>query len=128
MNELKKVSDQFNVKPKIIKDTGSLKTTTVECPFCSRVFNAAAAERHIPVCQRTKNRPKPPPVKEDVIQTQRYRRIKYLRARSAAPSKHEEFKHAQYQSKQKVVEKHSQNSKPQSKDKSLNKDLSTSYL
>ena len=33
----------------------------VQCPHCSRRFNDKAAERHIPHCAKTINRPKPPP-------------------------------------------------------------------
>eukprot|EP00667_Euglena_gracilis_P017394 EG_transcript_18320 len=33
----------------------------VPCPYCQRRFNPAAAERHIPSCATTLNRPKPPP-------------------------------------------------------------------
>lgn len=36
------------------------------CPYCSRSFNEQAAQRHIPVCMKTKNRPKPPPTKYDI--------------------------------------------------------------
>ena len=32
-----------------------------QCPHCSRKFNQAAAERHIPKCKDTKSRPAPPP-------------------------------------------------------------------
>ncbi|XP_064622039.1 hepatoma-derived growth factor-related protein 2-like [Lineus longissimus] len=31
-----------------------------QCPYCKRKFNQAAAERHIPKCKDTKNRPAPP--------------------------------------------------------------------
>jgi hypothetical protein len=33
----------------------------IQCPHCSRRFNATAAERHIPACAVTLNKPKPPP-------------------------------------------------------------------
>jgi len=33
----------------------------VPCPHCGRTFNEKAAERHIPKCATTLNRPKPPP-------------------------------------------------------------------
>jgi len=33
----------------------------VQCPHCGRRFNQTAAERHIPSCATTVNRPKPPP-------------------------------------------------------------------
>lgn len=72
----------------MVKQTGSLKTSTVQCPFCQRVFNCNTAKQHIPKCEKTKNRPKPPTQKDDVVQQQRLRRLKYLRAKSvAAPSK-----------------------------------------
>lgn len=35
----------------------------VPCPHCARTFNPTAAERHIPKCKDTVNRPKPPPTK-----------------------------------------------------------------
>ena len=38
-----------------------------ECPHCSRKFNQKVADRHIPQCAKTKNRPKPPPTKDQVI-------------------------------------------------------------
>ena len=38
------------------------------CPFCLRNFNELAAQRHIPVCMKTKNRPKPPPTKYDIYE------------------------------------------------------------
>ena len=34
-----------------------------QCPWCSRRFSPTAAERHIPQCKDTKNRPRPPPKK-----------------------------------------------------------------
>lgn len=37
--------------------TGSL----LPCPHCSRKFSRKAAERHIPICARNENKPKPPP-------------------------------------------------------------------
>ena len=33
----------------------------IQCPHCSRKFNATAGERHIPKCKDTVNKPKPPP-------------------------------------------------------------------
>lgn len=33
----------------------------VQCPYCGRRFNQIAADRHIPICKNTINRPKPPP-------------------------------------------------------------------
>lgn len=33
----------------------------VQCPHCARRFNQTAAERHIPKCKDTVNKPKPPP-------------------------------------------------------------------
>ena len=33
----------------------------VPCPYCQRTFNQSAAERHIPRCKTTLNKPKPPP-------------------------------------------------------------------
>eukprot|EP00933_Yihiella_yeosuensis_P072937 TRINITY_DN81494_c0_g1_i1.p1 TRINITY_DN81494_c0_g1~~TRINITY_DN81494_c0_g1_i1.p1 ORF type:complete len:353 (-),score=47.12 TRINITY_DN81494_c0_g1_i1:40-1047(-) len=36
----------------------------VQCPHCSRYFGPMQAERHIPKCQHTVNRPKPPPILE----------------------------------------------------------------
>lgn len=33
----------------------------VQCPYCSRRFAQTAAERHIPKCKDTVNKPKPPP-------------------------------------------------------------------
>ena len=66
--DLKMLTTQDDeIKPKIINDTGSLKTTTMQCPYCERIFNALTAKAHIPICQKTKNRPKPPPVKEEII-------------------------------------------------------------
>lgn len=54
--------------PKVVKETGSLKTSTVQCPFCQRVFNVNVAKQHIPKCEKTRNRPRPPPQKIDIIQ------------------------------------------------------------
>jgi hypothetical protein len=48
--DLKLLSLENEVKPKIINDTGSLKTTTMQCPFCDRIFNAVTAKAHIPIC------------------------------------------------------------------------------
>ena len=42
----------------------SYKTMTrdyVPCPHCGRTFAPKAADRHIPKCAVTANRPKPPP-------------------------------------------------------------------
>jgi len=33
----------------------------VQCPHCCRQFNQDAADRHIPICAKVINRPKPPP-------------------------------------------------------------------
>lgn len=33
----------------------------VQCPHCLRKFNQTAAERHVPKCKDTVNKPKPPP-------------------------------------------------------------------
>jgi hypothetical protein len=38
------------------------------CPYCFRNFSLTAADRHIPVCKNTKNRPKPPPTRYDVYE------------------------------------------------------------
>ena len=73
-------------KVKIINQTGSNKTSTQQCPHCLRIFNLLTAKDHIPICEKTKNRPKPPPQKEDMEQTQRYRQVKYLRASSRTKS------------------------------------------
>jgi len=35
--------------------------TRVECPYCERRFAETVAERHIPKCRDTVNRPKPAP-------------------------------------------------------------------
>src|SRR5205823_3177234 len=32
-----------------------------QCPYCSRRFAPEAADRHIPKCAQTVNKPKPPP-------------------------------------------------------------------
>ena len=40
----------------------------VRCPHCGRMFNEEAAKRHIPKCQKTKNRPKPPPSRNEVFE------------------------------------------------------------
>jgi len=34
-----------------------------ECPYCKRSFLEQVAERHIPACEKTKHRPRPPPTK-----------------------------------------------------------------
>jgi hypothetical protein len=44
-----------------------MKVATKNCPFCKRTFNTLIADRHIPICEKTKHRPKPPPKKETVI-------------------------------------------------------------
>lgn len=38
------------------------------CPYCNRRFNEKAAERHIPICENTRNRAKPPPSKSELMQ------------------------------------------------------------
>ena len=38
----------------------------VECPHCQRRFNPTAAERHIPACAMTINKPKPPPQRRPI--------------------------------------------------------------
>lgn len=50
-----------------------------ECPYCFRKFNQKVAERHIPQCANTKNRPKPPPTKDQVKKEQENRRQTHLR-------------------------------------------------
>jgi hypothetical protein len=35
--------------------------TRVPCPHCSRKFSKEVAERHVPACKNTKNKPAPPP-------------------------------------------------------------------
>jgi len=37
------------------------RTGMVTCPHCSRQFDRVAADRHIPICAKVENRPKPPP-------------------------------------------------------------------
>lgn len=39
-----------------------------QCPFCKRNFNEVAAQRHIPICENTRNRAKPPPSKQELMQ------------------------------------------------------------
>lgn len=39
-----------------------------KCPHCKRSFNAAVAARHIPKCEHTKSRPKPPPKTADLVE------------------------------------------------------------
>lgn len=39
-----------------------------QCPFCKRNFNEVAAKRHIPICENTRNRAKPPPSKQELMQ------------------------------------------------------------
>ena len=39
----------------------SVNADYVSCPHCQRRFNPTAAERHIPSCANTINKPKPPP-------------------------------------------------------------------
>ena len=50
-----------------------------ECPHCGRSFLTNVAERHIPHCANTKNRPKPPPTKDQLAQKQDRRRTMHLR-------------------------------------------------
>ena len=33
----------------------------LQCPHCNRNFNEKAGARHIPKCEKSTNRPKPPP-------------------------------------------------------------------
>ncbi|RNA24713.1 zinc finger protein 474 -like [Brachionus plicatilis] len=39
----------------------------IECPHCLRKFNQTAAERHIPKCKDTVNKPRPPPALRNSI-------------------------------------------------------------
>jgi rubrerythrin len=49
-----------------------------ECPHCKRSFLDNVADRHIPICQHTKHRPKPPPTKDEVAKNQDIRRSVHL--------------------------------------------------
>lgn len=49
-------------------------TKTKQCPHCGRTFNFLTAERHIPHCQKTRARPKPPPTKEALTSRMRQRK------------------------------------------------------
>ena len=40
----------------------------IQCPHCKRQFNEFAAMRHIPICENTRNRARPPPSKQQVMQ------------------------------------------------------------
>ncbi|CAF0998092.1 unnamed protein product [Brachionus calyciflorus] len=44
----------------------------IECPYCMRKFNQTAAERHIPKCKDTVNKPKPPPGMRNAKQRGRF--------------------------------------------------------
>eukprot|EP00906_Rhabdomonas_costata_P029733 RCo041997 len=69
--ELQQAMQAARTVGKVLKEGGDLSALPppppaanpdyVPCPHCGRRFNAAAAERHIPKCKDTVNRPKPPP-------------------------------------------------------------------
>jgi len=40
----------------------------VQCPYCLRKFTEEASKRHIPKCMKTKNRPRPPPSRNEVME------------------------------------------------------------
>ena len=60
-NEIRKLADQIPAS-----NTDDL----VPCPYCSRKFNPNTAERHIPKCKDTVNRPKPPPTQAKLRNSQ----------------------------------------------------------
>lgn len=45
--------------------TGGPGPGKVTCPYCNRHFDENAADRHIPICAKIINRPKPPPRGDD---------------------------------------------------------------
>mmetsp|Transcript_2602 Transcript_2602/g.4363 ORF Transcript_2602/g.4363 Transcript_2602/m.4363 type:complete len:113 (-) Transcript_2602:1288-1626(-) len=57
-----------------------------ECPFCLRKFLEHVAERHMPVCEKTKYRAKPPPTKDQVEKKKDLRRSIHLKMASPKPS------------------------------------------
>ena len=62
----------------------------IECQYCKRKFNPKAAERHISICKDIKNRPKPPPSKEEVEEKSRLRSPLIARPRSAVRERSDE--------------------------------------
>ena len=68
----------------------SRKVQTKQCPHCTRFFNIVTASRHIPQCEKTKNRPKPPPTREQLVQSQQSR--KYHLKNKESLTHEEEFK------------------------------------
>jgi len=60
-NEIRKLADQI---------PSSNTDDLVPCPYCNRKFAQNTAERHIPKCKDTVNRPKPPPTKDKLRNSQ----------------------------------------------------------
>ena len=72
--DLKKANNQQPKK--------SIKIATKDCPHCQRTFNTLTADRHIPICEKTKHRPKPPPKKDVMLKTKEDRLKLLKRAQS----------------------------------------------
>lgn len=65
-DDMFKKKDVEVLNPLLVKDTGSSKTSMSQCPYCQRVFNVNTTKEHMLKCQRIKNKPKPPPCKDDI--------------------------------------------------------------